>query len=97
MRCPEHHLIRKPADLGWNYRGGGSFWQETRPVARHPGELTYFIESDEFGRIVEIQIQTPSIMNIEAACHEMIIGADSIADVTSVFVSSDPCIACTER
>jgi energy-converting hydrogenase A subunit O len=61
------------------------------------GELTYFIRSDEFGRIVEIQIQTPSIMNIEACCHEMIIGSDSIADVTATFISADPCIACTER
>ena len=80
-------------------RGGGTCMAgETRYSGEAPrGELTYFIKSDEFGRIVEIQIQTPSIMNIEACCHEMIIGADSIADVTSVFVSADPCIACTER
>jgi energy-converting hydrogenase A subunit O len=61
------------------------------------GELTYSITTDEYGRIAEIQIQTPSIMNIEACCHYMIIGVDSIADVTSTFVSADPCIACTER
>jgi energy-converting hydrogenase A subunit O len=80
-------------------RGGGVCKAgETRYSGEAPrGELTYFIKSDEFGRIVEIQIQTPSIMNIEACCHEMIIGADSIADVTSTFVSADPCIACTER
>jgi energy-converting hydrogenase A subunit O len=80
-------------------RGGGVCKAgETRYSSEAPrGELTYFIKSDEFGRIVEIQIQTPSIMNIEACCHEMIIGADSIADVTSTFVSADPCIACTER
>ena len=80
-------------------RGGGVCRAgETRYSGEAPrGELTYFIKSDEFGRIVEIQIQTPSIMNIEACCHEMIIGADSIADVTSAFVSADPCIACTER
>jgi energy-converting hydrogenase A subunit O len=80
-------------------RGGGICKAgETRYSGEAPrGELTYFIKSDEFGRIIEIQIQTPSIMNIEACCHEMIIGVDSIADVTSTFVSSDPCIACTER
>lgn len=61
------------------------------------GELTYFIRSDEYGRIAGIQIQTPSIMNIEACCHEMIIGSDSIADVTATFISADPCVACTER
>lgn len=80
-------------------RGGGVCKAgETRYSGEAPrGELTYFIKSDEYGRIVDIQIQTPSIMNIEACCHEMIIGADSIADVTSTFVSADPCIACTER
>jgi energy-converting hydrogenase A subunit O len=80
-------------------RGGGVCKAgETRYSGEAPrGELTYFIRSDEYGRIMDIQIQTPSIMNIEACCHEMIIGADSIADVTSAFVSADPCIACTER
>jgi energy-converting hydrogenase A subunit O len=80
-------------------RGGGVCKAgETRYSGEAPrGELTYFIRSDEYGRIVDIQIQTPSIMNIEACCHEMIIGVDSIADVTSTFVSADPCIACTER
>lgn len=80
-------------------RGGGVCKAgEIRYSGEAPrGELTYFIRSDEFGRIVEIQIQTPSIMNIEACCHEMIIGSDSIADVTATFVSADPCIACTER
>jgi energy-converting hydrogenase A subunit O len=80
-------------------RGGGVCKAgETRYSGEAPrGELTYFIRSDEFGRIVDIQIQTPSIMNIEACCHEMIIGSDSIADVTSTFVSADPCVACTER
>ncbi len=80
-------------------RGGGVCKAgEIRYSGEAPrGELTYFIKSDEFGRIVEIQIQTPSIMNIEACCHEMIIGSDSIADVTSTFISADPCVACTER
>lgn len=61
------------------------------------GELSYFVKSDAFGRIEEISIQTPSIMNIEAAAHHMIEGATSLADVTSIFISADPCIACTER
>ena len=80
-------------------RGGGTcIAGEIRYSGEAPrGELTYVIKTDEYGRVVEIQIQTPSIMNIEACCHSMIIGADSIADVTSTFVSADPCIACTER
>jgi energy-converting hydrogenase A subunit O len=80
-------------------RGGGTCSAgTTRYSGEAPrGELTYSITTDEYGRIAEIQIQTPSIMNIEACCHEMIIGVDSVADVTSTFVSADPCIACTER
>ena len=80
-------------------RGGGVCTAgEIRYSGEAPrGELTYVIKTDEYGRVVEIQIQTPSIMNIEACCHSMIIGADSIADVTATFVSADPCIACTER
>ena len=80
-------------------RGGGVCKAgEIRYSGEAPrGELTYFIKSDEYGRIIDIQIQTPSIMNIEACCHDMIIGVDSIADVTATFVSADPCIACTER
>lgn len=80
-------------------RGGGTCKAgEIRYSGEAPrGELTYTIKTDESGRIIDIQIQTPSIMNIEACCHEMIVGADSIADVTSTFVSADPCIACTER
>jgi len=80
-------------------RGGGVCKEgETRYSGEAPrGELTYFIRSDEYGRIADIQIQTPSIMNIEACCHEMIIGVDSVADVTSTFISADPCVACTER
>jgi energy-converting hydrogenase A subunit O len=61
------------------------------------GELTYFLKTDAAGRVVDISIQTPSIMNIEACCHYLIVGVTSLADVTSTFVSVDPCIACTER
>ncbi len=61
------------------------------------GELSYYLKTDEAGRVVDISIQTPSIMNIEAACHYLIRGVTSLADVTSTFVSVDPCIACTER
>lgn len=61
------------------------------------GELSYFIRTDEAGRVIDISIQTPSIMNIEACCHYMLKGVASLADVSSTFVSSDPCIACTER
>lgn len=80
-------------------RGGGTCQAgETRYSGEAPrGELTYVIRTDEYGRVAEIQIQTPSIMNIEACCHSMIVGVDSIADVTSTFISADPCVACTER
>jgi energy-converting hydrogenase A subunit O len=61
------------------------------------GELSYFIRTDAAGRVTDIAIQTPSIMNIEACCHYMLTGVASMADVPSTFVSSDPCIACTER
>jgi len=61
------------------------------------GELSYFIRSDEYGRITDIAIRTPSIMNIDACTHYMLPGVTSLADVTSVFVSADPCIACNER
>jgi len=61
------------------------------------GELSYFIRTDEAGRVLDISIQTPSIMNIEACCHTMLVGVASLADVSSTFVSADPCIACTER
>ncbi|KUG21089.1 energy conserving hydrogenase eha large subunit [hydrocarbon metagenome] len=61
------------------------------------GELTYYIKSDEYGRIIDITVRTPSIMNIEACTHHMINDVTSVADVTSTFISSDPCVACTER
>ncbi|KLK87943.1 hypothetical protein SZ63_08075 [Methanoculleus sediminis] len=61
------------------------------------GELTYTIRTDEYGRVLDIAIRTPSIMNIEACAHFMVEDATSIADVTSTFISSDPCIACNER
>ena len=61
------------------------------------GELTYFLKTDAAGRVLEVSIQTPSIMNIEACCHYMLKGVASLADVSSTFVSADPCIACTER
>lgn len=61
------------------------------------GELSYYMKTDDAGRIVDISIQTPSIMNIEACTHYMLKGVASIADVPSTFISADPCIACTER
>ncbi|MBR1368325.1 hypothetical protein RJ53_01950 [Methanocalculus chunghsingensis] len=61
------------------------------------GELLYDLVTDEYGRILEIAIQTPSIMNIQVCAHEMLTDAESAADITSIFISSDPCIACTER
>lgn len=61
------------------------------------GELLYELTTDDYGRILEIAIQTPSIPNIQVCAHAMLIDAQSAADITSIFISSDPCIACTER
>ena len=61
------------------------------------GELSYEITSDSYGRIKEVYIQTPSIMNIEVCAHHMVVGVTSIADVMATYVSADPCISCTER
>jgi len=79
---------------------GGGFCKagETSYSGEAPrGELTYYVKTDEYGRVVDIAIRTPSIMNIEACAHSMIKDVTSIADVTSTFISSDPCIACNER
>ena len=79
---------------------GGGFCKagETSYAGEAPrGELTYSIKTDDYGRVVDIAIRTPSIMNIEACVHAMIPDATSIADVTATFISSDPCVACNER
>ena len=61
------------------------------------GDLTYDIEIDSAGQVVFVSIQTPSIPNIEVATHAMMKNLASAADVTSTFISADPCIACAER
>ncbi|MHC1626020.1 MAG: hydrogenase large subunit [Methanoculleaceae archaeon] len=61
------------------------------------GELIYFIDTDNEGRVTDIAIRTPSIPNIEACTHSMMKNVASLADVTSTFISIDPCIACNER
>ena len=80
-------------------RGGGTCRAgETTYRGEAPrGELQYWIRTDDAGRVLDIAIQTPSIMNIEACAHAMLVDLASIADVTATFVSADPCIACTER
>lgn len=69
----------------------------THTVEAPRGDLTYDLELDEFGQVVRVAIQTPSIPNVEVASHAMMKNLASAADVTSVFISSDPCIACAER
>jgi len=61
------------------------------------GELTYFLEIDEYGRVTDIAIRPPSVMNIEACTHYMLTEVTSVADVSSTFISADPCVACNER
>lgn len=84
-----------PGDI----RGGGIVGAGSVSYAGEAprGELTYQLTTDEHGRIIEIAIQTPSIMNIEACAHYMLTGVASAADITATFISADPCIACTER
>ncbi|NLA99390.1 MAG: hypothetical protein GX837_00210 [Methanomicrobiales archaeon] len=94
-------LIRKCVDTlpEGPIRGGGLCKAGTASYSGEAprGELTYTITTDDYGRVVDITIRTPSIMNVEACAHAMISEATSIADVTSTFISSDPCIACNER
>ncbi len=80
-------------------RGGGKIGagSGTHRGEAPRGELTYRLTTDYAGRIKEVSIQTPSIMNIEACVKYMIPGVNSIADVTATYISSDPCISCTER
>ncbi|MCP1662748.1 MAG: hypothetical protein D5R99_09575 [Methanocalculus sp. MSAO_Arc1] len=94
-------LIRKALSIMKEgpVRGGGTIQagsiQHRGEAPR--GELLYDIETDEYGRILEIAIQTPSMPNIQVCAHAMLKDALSAADITSIFISSDPCIACTER
>lgn len=85
----EKGTIRGGGEIG----GGFAKWSGEAPR----GELTYSIDTDEHGRVKKIGIRTPSIMNIEACVHYMMKGVHSSADVTSTYISSDPCIACNER
>jgi energy-converting hydrogenase A subunit O len=80
-------------------RGGGTCTagEVTYSGEAPRGELTYFIKTDEYGRVLDIAVRTPSMMNIEACAHYMLTGVTSLADVTSTFISADPCIACDER
>jgi len=80
-------------------RGGGTIKSGSiRYRGEAPrGELLYELTTDNHGRIVDIAIQTPSIPNMQVCSHAMLIDAQSAADITSIFISSDPCIACTER
>ncbi|NYT06595.1 MAG: hypothetical protein GKC04_09580 [Methanomicrobiales archaeon] len=82
-----------PVRGGGNVIAGEAVYRGEAPR----GELTYTVKTDEYGRIIDISVQTPSIMNIEACAHYMITGVTSAADITSAFISSDPCIACCER
>lgn len=61
------------------------------------GDLTYDITVDDEGQVISVAIQTPSLMNVEVAAHAMMKDLKSAADVTSTFISADPCIACAER
>jgi energy-converting hydrogenase A subunit O len=87
------HLPEGPIRGGGICGAGAADWSGEAPR----GELFYYLRTDEFGRITEVAIRTPSIMNIEACAHAMLPGVPSLADVTSTFVSADPCIACDER
>ncbi|MGC9434760.1 MAG: nickel-dependent hydrogenase large subunit [Methanomicrobiales archaeon] len=95
------NLIRRCLDdlPAGRIRGGGivTAGATTHSGEAPRGELVYFIETDAEGRVVDIAIRTPSIANIEACTHFMMKQVASLADVTSTFISADPCIACNER
>ncbi len=84
---------------GETIRGGGEVGEgEFTWTGEAPrGGLTYHVKTNKYGHVEEISVQTPSIMNMDACAHYMLKGADSAADITAVFISSDPCISCNER
>ncbi|MDR0981390.1 MAG: nickel-dependent hydrogenase large subunit [Methanocalculaceae archaeon] len=82
-----------PVRLGGRVTAG----RTTHTIEAPRGDLTYDIELDENGQVISVAIQTPSIMNVEVGSHAMMKNLASAADVTSTFISTDPCIACAER
>jgi energy-converting hydrogenase A subunit O len=82
-----------PVRLGGAVKAGSIAYTIEAPR----GDLTYDISVDEHGQVLSVAIQTPSVMNVEVAAHAMMKNLSSAADVTSVFISADPCIACAER
>jgi len=88
-------LKMKPGSI----RGGGAIkgGEAVHSGEAPRGELRYYLKTDEHGRVIDISIRTPSIPNIEASGHYMIPGVSSAADVTSSFISCDPCVSCCER
>jgi energy-converting hydrogenase A subunit O len=82
-----------PIRLGGHVTAG----QTEHTIEAPRGALTYEIELNENGQVVVVSIQTPSIMNVEVGSHAMMKNLASTADVTSTFISADPCIACAER
>ncbi|HJJ99069.1 MAG TPA: nickel-dependent hydrogenase large subunit [Methanocorpusculum sp.] len=86
-------LPKGPIRLGGSVTAG-----RTKHTIEAPrGDLTYDLELDENGQIISVAIQTPSIRNVEVGSHAMMKNLVSVADVTSTFISADPCIACVER
>lgn len=70
--------------------------------AEHTGEaprgaLTYFIKTGKEGKIDDITIRTPSIMNVQACVDYMLGGTPTIPDAVATYESVDPCIGCLER
>ncbi|KXB04655.1 hypothetical protein AKJ50_02155 [candidate division MSBL1 archaeon SCGC-AAA382A13] len=61
------------------------------------GELTYYVKTDEEGKIKDATIRTPSVLNVQACVDYMMGGAPTIADAVAIYESVDPCIACLER
>lgn len=61
------------------------------------GKLTYFIRTDKEGKIDDVTIQPPSILNVQACVDYMMEGAPTVPDAVAIYESTDPCIGCLER
>jgi len=60
-----------------------------------PGEAFYYVASDGGNTPARVKIRTPSFVNIPAI--EAMAINQSLADLSIIQASVDPCISCTDR
>ncbi len=61
------------------------------------GKLSYMVKTDSEGKIDNIEIRTPTELNLKAFIDHMAEGTPTVPDAVATYVSIDPCIACMER